>query len=281
MPPLIPRREFTLPQTLTNLGQAIGGVRQTIEDTPLRNFRAQLMEKLDRGDPMSPAEMDLLFGRGGSFSTAATQAGIDPFGGRQGGPAGPTPVSPGMAGIPGAARPPTGTLREILGQPGPTPGAPTVGGIPGMRPPESFPAAGLGSEEVLEIIRTPSPAAEEDVALVQEDLRDRISRLNSMHMQINTQLAFQGRTERLPIYDANTVTFKLPFGKRTRGREARRFKQKINDLLQGAQQALSAMQTVFAAGPEMAATIVTPEMLNYLRTFPDDTDRLQQFLVLE
>ena len=113
MPPLIPRRPFTLPQTLTNLGQAIGGVRETIEDAPLRKFRGELMAKLERGDPLSPAEMDLLFGRGGSFSTAATAAGIDPFGGAQGGPggpAGPAPVSAGMAGIPGAARPPTGSL---------------------------------------------------------------------------------------------------------------------------------------------------------------------------
>ena len=279
MPPLIPRRPFTLPQTLTNLGQAIGGITKTIEEAPLRKFRAELMGKLDRGDPLSPAEMDLLFGRGGSFSAAATQAGIDPFGGRQGGPAGPTPVSPGMAGIPGAARLPTGSLREILGQPGPMPGAP---GIPGaMKAPESFPPARLGVEDTLEILRTPSPAAEEDVAMAQEDLKDRVAKLNSLHMQINMLMSFQGVTDRLPNYNVNELTFKLPFGKRTRGREARRFKQKINDLLQSAQQYLTALKMGFAMGPEMIGTVLPPEALNYLRLYPDDTKGLQQFLSVD
>lgn len=235
---------------MSNLGDSLGNLADMLgpkgqAERALDEVRLGAANRL-KGGGASPVDYDMATGRG-TFSTAAGVAGIDPFQAmRMGG---------GM------------DMSKIL-----------AGGNQTEDPAAGLEMAGWTPEQVQDIVGTPSPRAQEENAIGMETLRDRVSALNNVHMQINSLLQMQGRKERLPIYDPTKMNFQLPYSNVRRAQSQRKLSQNLNDLVQGAQQALHGMQTSFGVGPEEAATVVPPQMLQYLRNFADNDDDLFQMV---
>lgn len=156
-----------------------------------------------------------------------------------------------------------------------------------LAPPVSSPyavgplIAGMPKERIDAIFSTPSPAAEEQARMDEESLRDAIAKLNNYHVKMNTMLETMGIKDRLPIYDTKKLKFKIPYGQNIkRARTLRAYRQLIGDILEGAQKAMTAMETAFTLGPEAAARTIPESFKGYLGTFPDSTEELQKMLTL-
>ena len=234
--------EYEVPLAMKDLASSIAEVGEILG--PVGTYKRQLAERLGTQGPgaLSPMDLQMLFGV--PAMSAAVSGGLNPF---------------ARTGIEQLSKPPSPEAE-------PTPGL-TPGSMSGFSP------------DVLDRLQsTPLPAAQEQQRMDIEGLRDMVSQLNSIHVKINTFFELQGLPHRLPYYDPTKLQFNIPYGQNVRRtRTLRAYRQAIGNQLQGAREAMAALEVLGTFGGA-AGNILPEASRKYLASFPDTTEQLQRII---